>query len=259
LSNMIKAYSVRYDEVIKKTIDTHLRINKEIEVKRFQVLQPIEAQGDFIEGLHALVIEAIPIKEDVLEKSSVLIDNAKIEAEHILEQAKKEAEKLKKDAFAAGQKNGFDEGSLQAKRDLQKRKAEYDEKEIQLQKEYSDMALTLEPQMVEIIALLVEKITGIIVGDKEEVILYLVEKALKNMDKQDEYTIRVSKEDYEYVCMRKNRLLGAIGREVPIYITEDASLKKNMCLIETELRVINCSLDVQLNNLITDLKLIGGI
>jgi flagellar assembly protein FliH len=256
---MIKAYSVRYDEVIKKTIDTHLRINKEIEVKRFQVLQPTEAQDDFIEGLQALVIEAIPTKDEVAEQSSVLIEDAKNEAERILLKAKKDAEKLKKEAFAAGQKNGFDEGALHAKRDLQKRKAEYDEKETQLQKEYSDMALTLDHQMAEIIVSLVEKITGIIVDEKEEVILYLVEKALKNMDKQEEYTIRVSKEDYEYVSVRKNRLLGAIGREVPIYITEDASLQKNMCLIETELRVINCSLDVQLNNLITDLKLIGGI
>jgi flagellar assembly protein FliH len=79
------------------------------------------------------------------------------------------------------------------------------------------------------------------------------------MDKCNEYTLKVSKEDFEYISMHKNLLLGAIGRDVPLYIVEDINLMKNQCLIETELKVINCSLDVQLNNLIMDLRLIAGI
>ena len=120
------------------------------------------------------------------------------------------------------------------------------------------MAASLEPQMAEVIASLVEKITGILIEDNE-VILYLVDKALKNMDKSEEYTLKVSKEDYKYISMHRELLLAAIGREVLLYIVEDANLEKNQCLIETELKVINCSLDVQLSNLITDLKLIAGI
>ena len=55
------------------------------------------------------------------------------------------------------------------------------------------MIRDLEPKMVNLIAALIEKITGILVEDKEEVILYLVEKALRNMDRCDEYLIKVSK------------------------------------------------------------------
>jgi flagellar assembly protein FliH len=259
LSNMIKAYSVRYDEVIMKTIDTHLRIDQAIEMKRNRVLQVIETNNSFVEGLQALVIDPLPSNEETMEQTSHILEDANDKAEQILDQARKEAEKLKNDAFTTAQKKGYDDGILQGKLELQKRKAEYDEKERQLKKEYEEMASTLEPQMVEIIASLVEKITGIVVDKKEEVILYLVEKALKKMDKSDEYTIRVSKEDYDYVSTRKNLLLSAIGREVPLYIIEDTTLMKNKCLIETELRVIDCSLDVQLNNLILDLKLISGI
>jgi flagellar assembly protein FliH len=261
---MIKAYSVRYDVEIKKTIDTHLRIDKELEVNRKIVLQTLAPQSfvpqdDFVEGLQVFMVDTLPAKEEITERSFHILEDAKNEAALILEQAKKEAQQLKNEAFTAAQKKGYEEGILQAKRELQKRNADCDEKESQRKKEYEAMMTSIEPQMVEIIAALVEKITGILVEDKNEVILYLVEKALKKMDKSEEYTIRVSKEDYEYISLRKNVLIEAIGREAPLNIAEDVALKKNMCLIETELRVINCSLDVQLNNLIMDLKLIGGI
>jgi flagellar assembly protein FliH len=84
----------------------------------------------------------------------------------------------------------------------------------------------------------------------------MVNRALNNLDKSNEYTIRVSKEDYDYLTERKGVLLNAIGREVNLVINEDPELTKNQCLIETDTRVIDCSLDVQLNNLITDLKLL---
>lgn len=259
MSNMIKAYSVRYDDDSKITIDTHLRIDKELEKKRNSIFKVVEPQDGFIEGLNVISVEKIPSEEESTEKASKLIEDARKEAQNILEQSKKEAEKLKSSTITAAQKKGYDDGMLQANRELLKLKAEYEEKKQKLQKEYEDMALSLEPQMAGIIADLVEKITGILVEDKEDVILYLVNKALKNMDKSSEYTIRVSGEDYEYISMKKDLILSTIGRDVPLYIIEDAALKKNQCLIETELRVINCSLDVQLNNLITDLKLIGGI
>lgn len=263
MSNMIKAYSVRYEDEAKKTIDTHLRIDKELERKRSVAVQPLSSyensQDGFVEGLKAVVVEALPDSEEIKEKASKITDDAKAEARQIIEQAKKEAEQIKSDAYQAAQKKGYEEGLAKARKESEKFKAEYEEKAVRLQDEYEAMAEQIEPQMVRIIAALVEKITGIVVEGKDEVILFLIDRAIKNMDKSNEYTIRVSKDDYEFVSMRKNLLLGAIGREVPMFITEDPYLSKNHCLIETDQKVINCSLDIQLSNLITDLKLIGGI
>ncbi|MDF2906550.1 MAG: hypothetical protein K0R34_1871 [Herbinix sp.] len=261
MSNVIKAYTIRYEETSKKTIDTHMRIDKELEERRSQIkiaALPL-ADGEFVEGIKAVVIDQGPTKEEIAEKAALLLEEAKNEANHILDHARKEAEKMKSEAYSEGQKKGYGDGLLQSQNEMNKLKSDYDEKSRHLKREYDEMATSLEPQMAEIIAVLVEKITGIVIEDKEEVILYLVDKTLKNIDKCDEYTIKVSKEDFEYISMRKNLLLGAIGREVPMYIVEDSSLKKNQCFVETELKVINCSLDVQLNNLIMDLKLIAGI
>jgi flagellar assembly protein FliH len=261
LSNVIKAYSIRYEEETKKTIDTHLRIDKELEERRKALMaaaSPPDPEEGFVEGIPALVVDQLPSETDK-EKAAKVLEDAKAEAERIINQAKKDAQAMKNEAYVTAQKKGFEDGMLQAAKETQKLKADYEEKARSLKEEYDRMAYSMEPQIADIIAALVEKITGIVIEDREEVILYLVDKTLKNLEKCDEYTVRVSKEDFEFVSMRKNLLLAAIGREVPLYIVEDMNLKKNQCLVETEYKVINCSLDVQLNNLIQDLKLIAGI
>lgn len=259
MSNVIKAYSVRYDDEAKKTIGSHFQISKESEVKR--IIAPVEEkpQEGFVEGLKAVVVEALPSAEETKEEAAKVTEKAKQEAKAILDQAKQEAEQLKKDAQEAARKKGYEEGMQQSKREAQRLKAEYEEKTGKLQKEYESRTLSLEPQMAQIIAELVERMTGILVKDREEVILYLINRAIKNMDRSSEYTIKVSKEDFEYVSEKRNLLEGAIGSDAAIYIAEDAGLTKNQCLIETDLKVINCSLDIQLNNLISDLKLINSI
>ena len=64
MSNMIKAYSVRYDEAAK-TIDTHLRIDKEIEEHKNSIFAVFPPQTDgftdgFVEGIKAVVVETVP-------------------------------------------------------------------------------------------------------------------------------------------------------------------------------------------------------
>jgi flagellar assembly protein FliH len=257
---MIKAYSIRIEED-KKTIDTHLRIDKELEVQRKLAFreEAMGQDGTFVEGLQAVVVEQVPSLEEHRENAARIIENAEQEAKGILEKAKKDAEVLKNEAFETARKKGYEEGTLQSRKEFQRLQAEYDEKSKNLQLEFEHTMQSMEPQMAEIIASLVEKITGVVIEGREEVIMYLIDKTFQNIEKCDEYTVRVSKENYEYISLRKNLLLSAIGREVNLNILEDASLKSNQCLIETEQKVINCSLDVQLRNLITDLKLIAGI
>lgn len=267
LSNMIKAYAVRYEEM-KITIDTHLRIDQDLAFKKIprkiitdineanQKLQEHKDEG-FVEGINAAVIEEIPT-EDELSKASRILEEAKAEAENILAEAKKEAEQIKNDTYLASQKKGFEDGFQQGNLKTQKLMQELEEKERQLQAEYDRQIEEIEPKMAQIMCSLMEKITGIMVNDNQDVILHLVNNALKNIEKSNEYTLRVARDDYELVTSRKDELNIYIG-EALLNINEDSSLKKNQCFIESGQYVIDCSLDVQLNNLFTDLKLLGGV
>jgi flagellar assembly protein FliH len=256
LPNIIKAYTVIYDDKIKKTIDSQKRQEKKKPKKKAAGTETRKTGNAFVEGLDALMVEELPSEEET-KKANYIIENAKKEAQCIFKQAKEEAEKIKKDAYAAANLQGYEDGKKLCDQEAEKQKAEYADKMQQLEKEYNSMTAKLEPKIADIIASLVKKITGIIVEGKEEVILYLVEKALKKYDKSNEYTLRIAPENYKYIMSKKEFLQNFIEREVKLHVTEDPSLHINQCMIETDLRVINCSLDEQLYNLITDLKLIG--
>ena len=50
-----------------------------------------------------------------------------------------------------------------------------------------------------------------------------------------------------------------MSKEIQMDIVEDVTMKKNECIIETDTGVFNCSLDIELNNLIKDLKLLSCV
>jgi cell division septum initiation protein DivIVA len=122
LSNVIKAYSVRYNEGSTKTIDSLIQIKeielrrsvllKEFEMKRPQAMpeeqeqtqkqQMPESEDGFVEGLQAAVVETLPSSEEISKKTSEILENAENDAKTILEQARKEAEKMKADAYSEG-------------------------------------------------------------------------------------------------------------------------------------------------------------
>lgn len=257
MSNVIKAYSVRYDEVVKKTIDLQLKVSTQVKPVHLTITQ--EPEGEFVEGINALVVDQVEQEEVPTAKASEIIEKAKQEAQFIMEQARQEAEQIKKDAYTTGNKKGYEEGLQLAKEENDKLQKDYRSKEDALESRYEEKFQTMEAEMVNLIIAYVQKITGVIIKEQEDVILYLLRTAIKDLDRSDEYTIRVSTEDYEYVTAQKDVLLEVTERKVAIYINEDINLQKNQCFIETNRQVINCSLDNQLKNLILDLKLLGGI
>ena len=130
------------------------------------------------------------------------------------------------------------------------------QQEIQ-QKEYKQLLGGIEGHVAELLMSLITKLTGILAEDKTEIILYLVRKALENDDSGEDFTIRVSSEDFNTLSDKKEYIEGIINSEIQIVV--DAQLGKNQCFIESENRLIDCSLDVQLDNLITDLKLLSSV
>jgi flagellar assembly protein FliH len=142
--------------------------------------------------------------------------------------------------------------------------AEVQEKQNQLnqlidkqQQDYLDQMKDLEPKFAEALALLVKSLTGVVAEDKHDIICYLIHKAILNADSSKYYIIRTSKEDYESAMSKKVELETMVKEGTSIEIVLDKDLEKNQCLIETDTIIIDCSLDVQLNNLIQDIKLLS--
>ena len=52
-------------------------------------------------------------------------------------------------------------------------------------------------------------------------------------------------------------LLLRFHQKINLDIVADTTMKKNECIIETDAGVFDCSLDIELNNLIKDIKLLS--
>ena len=84
---------------------------------------------------------------------------------------------------------------------------------------------------------------------------YICRPMVEEGDTYNGWTL--SKEDYDLVNNKKQMLAEYIGEESSIEIVETETLSRNKCLIETDNSVIDCSIDTQIKNLITDLRMLS--
>lgn len=191
------------------------------------------------------------------EEAEGLLEEAKAQAEILLEQAQKEAEGLAETARQQGFEQGYQEGMLQAQAEIENVRQQLEQKEQQLQDEYEQQVTALEPQIVGFISDIVKKLTGVVLSERGDILTHLVSCCMEGIERSGLYLIHVSKEDYYDMLERKSELESRVETASEVRIVEDASLRKNQCLIETDTTIYDSSLDLQMERLCEDLKLLS--
>lgn len=199
-----------------------------------------------------------------------MVRAAKTEAEEIVAraheevgqlraQAYEEAEKIKNQAREEGYQKGYQEGQDAANNECIQKKEEL---EIQMQEfiarleeQEEILVRTTEHKMVDILCQLIPVITGVAIENQKDVILYMINVAMHDLDNSRHFVIRVSGDDYKEVSERKEEIYGARNPNIDLEIFEDAKLSPMQCLIETDNGIVDLSLGVQLDNLKKALKL----
>lgn len=226
---------------------------------------------DFSDGIEAVRVSQLLdedggniIREPVYEGPSLqeLLEEAKGQADAMLEQARQEAENLKNNAYeealAKGREKGYADGFQEAEMLKEKLKREYQEKEEQLTRFYQSKLEELEPSLVDVLTDIYEHIFHVNFSENRDVVLHLLRNTLQKMEGCSEYLIHVSRDDLPFVSMQKNALLESGGVvNANFDIVEDVTLKKNQCLIETENGIFDCSLGVELKELKKQLLLLS--
>jgi len=282
---VIKAYSIRYEEE-KKVIDTNTLSEEHIKKFLDSIIGRTEVTGEiacakegFVEGLSAIKVEAFseedkPSEEDLMrqseeqmiennrrlvEQSQQIIEQAKSEVASMMSQAKIDAEKIKIDVIQKAKQEGYEKGLQEALMEQQKRNAELDAEKNRLKEEYEQKVRDLEPSFIDLFLTFMKHFTGVLLEDKKEIIYHMIEREFLTIENSSSYLIRVSHDDFEAVHSKKDEILWKLKENTELEIVEDRLLNKGQCLIETDSRVIDCSLDVQLKNLMNDMKFLAGV
>lgn len=257
LSNLLKSNNIVCNEIGKRIIDYNELISaKLIQIKTTLEHEAMEANADnFVEGIQADKVELL-IEERQNEASlqaDEILRNAQAEANAILEVARKQAEQLKAEAKQAGLIEGRTAGSQETANKLK----ELNKLKVQLEEDYDKKVSEMEPVLVDAILTVCSKVTKVLANDKKDMIIHLVNSVMSKAGLSKDYQIKVSKEDYKFLLDNKDKIYGVAGREANIDIYEDAALQRNQCLIEADNGVFDCSLDIQLENLISSIKVLS--
>ena len=258
MSNLLK-----YNHVVVKNEDKHvidsnellkniLSANKNTTSGNSFAEKSIPDPDGFVRGIDAARVEKLISDEEEQQDDN----NA-----GILEDARKQAEDILKDAKENGYKEGYEKGTIESKQksdDLQtKLKADYKSMSEKLQNEYDEKYQVMESELVDTLMEVFSKVTLTIAEDKKDLVLLLIQRTLKDADANKDFLIRVSDVDYGFVMNSIDKLYDCVSLDSKIEVVRDNTLKKNQCIIETDAGAFDCSLDIQLEGLISEIKLLS--
>ena len=260
MSNLVKSRNIICDSNDKKIID----YNELISAKLSMIKDSIKYQPEPLEIVDGVNADSV---QELLEynKSDTVIENANTQAEKIIaranedakaiiERAKEESDIIRADSANIGRNEGYEEGHKKAEIELAALKKSVEDEKVQMEIEYNQRLNEMEPMLVETILTVFEKVTHVLAEDKKDLVLQLVNDVLSKTEISKEFLIRVSSSDYKFMLDNRERINGVVSNQVHIEIVEDPTFKKGQCMIESDSGIYDCSLDIQLENLISAIK-----
>ncbi len=199
--------------------------------------------------------EAAQAASEILEQAR---EQAKTEAEQILTQARESLSREKEETLSQAREQGLEEGRRQAEAELAEQESALEERRKSLDAEYDALLKELEPKFVDAIAEVYEHVFHVELSSYREILLYLIESAVRKAEGGKDFLIHVSGEDYPYVRMEKKEIEAAVTSPgATLEVVEDITLDRNECLIETDGGIFDCGLGTQLEELKKKLKLLS--
>lgn len=218
-----------------------------------------ESLGDTAEQYRTPENQAL--LDDAMDKAKELREDARSKANKIVEDAWQEAESIKENAYKEGYEHGLEDGNMEAMKradeylvNIKNEQEEAKARMLAKNEAYLDDA---ERKLVNLTCDLIKKISGIVVDDYKPVMLNMINNALNDVESTTKYTIKVCEESYTYVSDNSERIVGAANPNITIDVFADPKLEKGQCIIETDNGIINLSMDIQIQNLITAFKMLS--
>lgn len=280
MSNFYRNNYVISGEQVKRVIDTNEMIAEKMKAiveeqrraRREELLrqreEAMEAAGEdgeipFTEGIFA---QDLLLEPEALEEPEVdYVAQAKEEAEQILseanakavlvqDEAQKEADLLRQMARQEGYAKGYEEAQAKAQEELRAEKAKLKQLEQRLCAEHDAALAQMEPKLLDTMLTVFDEVFRMQFQGKREMLLQLVMNAMRGIRETRQYKIRVSEAEVSFLREKKSILQEKVGEDVLIEIVMDPELSESQCIIDADSGVYDCSLDVELDNLVRDLK-----
>ena len=280
-SSLIKSYSVAYkdgqDKKKKRVIDSNQAVSERIkELSEILESTPEEDFADeFTEGLNAEQVDALladqeevaeqarhdeeirKIVEDAKAQAQQIIEDANTQAAQIIEDAKAQAVQVLEDAKTQGIAEGNEAGYAEGLERAAEVERQAQEKADALDRQYEEKIAELEPVFVEKLTDIYSHVFGIDLSGRNDVVMYLLRDAIRNIEGAKSYLVHVSKDDYEYASANRDELTAGLSDSATVEIIEDMTLSEGAAFIETDGGIYDCSIGTEMELLKKELKMLS--
>lgn len=209
---------------------------------------------------------ASPVFTHTEDERKRILDNALMEANHIVSKAMEEADLIRKqvelekqdwerqknllaeESRQSGFEQGFQDGRHQGYEEYRQAIMFARETVEAAKQDYQNHIDSSEKVILD----LGVKIAGKIIGEKlaaDEGFLPLVKRALKNARDYKDIQLHVHPNRYQELLAHKEELIAIFPKEIVFYIYPDDELEESACVIESENGRIDASVDSQLEEI----------
>lgn len=227
--------------------------------KKIIAIKRLEEEMNFIENLSN--------EESITANKEILLHNANEEAETIISEAKLYAQSIKDDIdrekaeweekkiqlYNEAKQKGFGDGLEEG------RKQGYEEmtglisearKVVDLSKiDYRQKIESSESTILDLALKVAETIIGHAIEENQEYFLSVVKRAIKEAREYKEIQLHIHPNHYEFLLSQKEDLLKMFPKEAELYIYPDEDLLENGCVIESGNGRIDATVDTQLQEI----------
>ena len=197
------------------------------------ILKRAESEADFIMR-----------RADV--ESGEIMEKAEKEAERIVLMAEARMEEEASKLYEENRKNGYQQGIDEATAEGERIRAEAQSVLEAAIQERDETRAAIEPDAVNLIINISEKLLGNTVRLNPAVVVALIRQGFAGVSSlTGQVTIRVSEDDYTEVLAYKEELTAAAGGLAEVEVVRDLSLGKADCVIDTPFGGIDVSLTPQ--------------
>lgn len=216
-----------------------------------------QSADGFEEGITALEVDpetAEKLVADAQKQAEMIVSAAQVRAEKVLSDAQTQAGALLQEQAKAG----YEEGCRKSQEEMKVLRGQLEEefraKEQQLEEIYQEKQEKMEPELVDAIIQVFDKVFHIQFEDKREILLHLIQDMLHNVESCKSYRIRVAEANRSFLEAHLEDIRAKVGNDVEIEVSGDFGMDDSGCMIETESGIFDCSIDLELSNLIRDIR-----
>ena len=284
MSNLIKSYYVNTaEQKDSRIIDSNAMMDRKMEILRELFPQTgfggedgenedTDGTGsdEFTEGLDpeqvaklldedggsGPVRKALSPQEEAKAEADRILEEARTEAEEIVRKAQDDAagkaEGIEKNAREEGYQAGYDEGIRMAQTKEAEIRAEAEDllaRGQELKSSYEEFLKDAEPRLVDSLIRIYENVIHMNLGAHREELLYLIDHVMRADEDSRHFVVHVSGEALADVKAGKEMLKENLPENATIDIIEDLTLTGNACIIDADGSIFDCGLDTQLEEL----------